>query len=192
MNPNAQKLAISIGLLQGKSKDGLMPAMRVPIAEIDGVKNINCKIAFYLKGKGISFEITAEFKYGGDDDEHPRIYFKSKYNEAGINKDDILSFSRELLDELPRLRLRHCGDLSLPDTEAVSMRFALEEVFASIECETVKIDRIEVCSVCYEKTDTKTSCNHPLCNRCWSKIEICGEDHNETACPLCRENIYYV
>ena len=42
----------------------------------------------------------------------------------------------------------------------------------------------EECSVCMEKTLTKTSCRHYLCICCWSKI--C--DRN-VLCPICRKQI---
>jgi hypothetical protein len=196
---NAQKLAIAIGLLKEKKcecgiahSEECMPKMGMPIVEIDGVKNLNSNINFYMKKKGLAFEVEADFKYDGDDDENPRMFIKTKYNEKGINKDDILAFSCELLDELPQLRLGLNGRLLIRDTRYVSLRAAFEDVFAAIECETVKVDKTGVCCVCYEKTDTKTPCKHSLCNRCWSKIEICGEEHNECSCPMCRENIYYV
>ena len=201
MNANAQKLAIAIGLLKDKKctcgishTEECMPRMGMPIVEIDGVKNLSSSIEFYHKKKGLAFKIEADFKFDAEeeDDVNPRMYYKSKYNEKGINKDDILAFSCELLEELPQLRLGLNGDLLIRDTEFVSLRNAFEDVFVAIECETVKVDKTGVCCVCYEKTDTKTVCKHSLCNRCWSKIEIGGEDHNECACPMCRENIYYV
>ena len=201
MKMNAQKLAVAIGLVKDKkSESGIahteecMPKMWMPIVEIDGVKDLRSNIHFYHKKKGLAFEITADFKVGNGDDKNPRMYIKAKYNENGINKDDILAFSCELLEELPQLRLGLNGALLIRDIQYVSLRAAFEDVFTAIECDTVKVDKTGVCCVCYEKTDTKTPCKHPLCNRCWSEIdiEICGEDHNECACPLCRENIYYV
>lgn len=36
------------------------------------------------------------------------------------------------------------------------------------------------CCVCYDKTLTKTSCNHFLCVECWTKIK------NTSECPYCR------
>lgn len=38
----------------------------------------------------------------------------------------------------------------------------------------------EECCVCYEKTYTKTSCEHYLCVECWSNIK-------KKSCPICRE-----
>jgi len=187
---NAQKLAIAIGLLN--ESEECMTKIYIPIVEIDGVKNITSNIHFDNQKKDLTFEIIAEFKFleSTDEPDNPILYFKSKYNEKGINKDDILAFSCELLEELPQLRLGRDGMLLIRETQYVSLRDAFEDVFAAIECDTVKVDKTGVCCVCYEKTDTKTPCNHPLCNRCWSNIEI-KEDRNECACPMCRENIYF-
>jgi len=203
MNSNAKKLAIAIGLLKERKCECKpnnminhvchtgMPKMGVPIVEIDGVKNISSNIHFYQKKQGLCFEVEADFKYDSDD-ENPKMYMKTKYNQDGINKEDILQFSCELLEELPQIRLGLHGNLLIRDAQYVSLRTAFEDVFAAIECETIKVDKTGDCCVCYEKTDTKTPCEHSLCNRCWSKIEICGEDNNECSCPMCRKNIYYL
>ena len=195
MNSNAQKLAIAIALLKDKKCDcGIshtlecMPRMSMPIVEIDGVKNISSYIKFYCDKKSLALE--AEFKYIGEIDESPTIYRKTKSNKDGINKDDILAFSCELLEELPQIRLGLNGQLLIRDTQFVSMRAAFEDVFATIECETIKVDKTDVCCVCYEKTDTKTPCAHALCNRCWSKVF--DKDEDECPCPMCRENIYHI
>jgi hypothetical protein len=196
---NAQKLAIAIGVFKERKclceKPHSEPCelkMALPIIEIDGVKNITCNIQFYNKGRSLAFEAVADFKCDGEEDEKPRLYWKNKYNFEGLTKDDILAFSCELLEDLPQLRLGLHGGFLIRDSEYLSLRAAFEDVFASIECETVKVDKTGVCSVCYEKTDTKTPCGHPLCNRCWSKLKIGGEYENETSCPICRENIYFV
>jgi hypothetical protein len=38
----------------------------------------------------------------------------------------------------------------------------------------------DVCCVCLEHTDTKTTCNHSICIECW-------QDLRENVCPICRE-----
>ena len=197
MNSNAQKLAIAIALLKDKKCDcGIshtlecMPRMSMPIVEIDGVKNISSYIKFYCDKKSLAFEVEADFKYDCKNEENPTIYMKRKNNKDGINKDDILAFSCELLEELPQIRLGLNGQLLIRDTQFVSMRAAFEDVFATIECETIKVDKTGVCCVCYEKTDTKTPCAHALCNRCWSKVF--DKDEDECPCPMCRENIYHI
>lgn len=44
----------------------------------------------------------------------------------------------------------------------------------------------EECSVCFEKTITKTPCNHSLCIHCWNKIG----NRNYLLCPICRQQIF--
>ena len=44
----------------------------------------------------------------------------------------------------------------------------------------IELDYVE-CSVCFEITKTKTSCNHPLCYKCYDKIP--------NKCPICRKDI---
>lgn len=47
---------------------------------------------------------------------------------------------------------------------------------------------LEQCSVCFEMTNVKTDCNHPLCVPCYEKIpEVDTEYGKWTRCPLCRE-----
>ena len=52
------------------------------------------------------------------------------------------------------------------------------------------------CVVCYDQTNTKTSCGHVLCIPCWDKInpirincddEEDEEDEYDRVCPICRE-----
>ena len=46
----------------------------------------------------------------------------------------------------------------------------------------------EQCCVCSEETKTRTSCSHPLCLICWSKIKPVDD---VKCCPICREPLYY-
>lgn len=52
--------------------------------------------------------------------------------------------------------------------------------------ETFVCDNIELlteeCSVCYEKTETKTKCGHSLCIRCETELFI----KRKASCPICR------
>ena len=184
---NAQKLAVKIGLLKERKCN-----YKLPIIEIDGIKNIICKIEIWEKLEGLSFYVYCNFKCcdGGDNE---ILFEKPLYrNDKKITNEDLLKFSEELLDKLPKLRLDIDGRLSQTDIEEQLMLAEFEDIFSSIECDTFKIDKNNTCCVCYEKTNTKTLCEHSLCNRCWSKIEINNdEDEKNIPCPLCRENIYY-
>jgi len=43
------------------------------------------------------------------------------------------------------------------------------------------------CSVCLEKTKTKTNCNHSLCLECFQSIVVVNSDCEGKKCPICRE-----
>jgi len=55
-----------------------------------------------------------------------------------------------------------------------------------LESESVKL--FEPCCVCYERTESKTTCNHPICIPCYDKIKCTDMETNETKCPICRED----
>lgn len=46
------------------------------------------------------------------------------------------------------------------------------------------------CSVCYDPTITKTSCNHPLCIPC--AINIKHDVDDDCLCPICREILTFI
>jgi hypothetical protein len=57
-------------------------------------------------------------------------------------------------------------------------------------------DKFEDCSVCMELTNFTTKCHHPLCKKCWKKIEKENEKGQNTdssnfkfpKCPICRKS----
>ena len=200
-NPNAQKLAVAIGLIKEqvcecctKISKKCAPSKYVPITEIDGVKNIDCRISYFSEQRGLEFEVKAEFKYASDDDQFPILFRMTKYNKDGITSEDTLAFSTAVLIAIPLLKLDYGGDLAPENNCESAVHKAFDDVLSSIACPTVVVDCMQECSVCYENTITKTCCKHSLCNRCWSKIQpVKDEDgEDETPCPMCRTNIYYV
>lgn len=56
-------------------------------------------------------------------------------------------------------------------------------------------ETFQECSVCLEKTNFTTKCNHPLCKTCWKKIEKQNDkrhnceshDYELARCPMCRK-----
>jgi hypothetical protein len=199
VNPYAQKLAVAIGLLKSKTSQGkcevkhcrgckhCVAVQIIPIDKIDGVK-VGCNIK--VQQKRVLFCAESDFKYISEMDELPDLYYKMKYRETGITSDDILEFTTSLLGEIPLLRLTYDGNLEVPDNIKSTVLKTIDDVFASIACPNVATSCMQECSVCYEKTNTKTPCKHCLCNRCWSNIE--KDCDGEIPCPLCRENIYNI
>lgn len=46
----------------------------------------------------------------------------------------------------------------------------------------IENNKIEKCSVCYEFTTLRPSCNHFLCEECYDKLE-------KDECPICRKEL---
>jgi len=198
---NAGKLAIAIGLMKTQKCDCKTrshhtcdPSINIPIIEIDGVKNIDCRISYYFKQNGLKFEVKADFKYDEELEDYQNLFRISKFNDSGITAADTLAFSTAVLTAIPLLKLDLEGNLAPVDKCSVDIYKAIDDVFSSIACPTVVVDCMQECSVCYEKTKTKTKCNHSLCNRCWSKIQHISDEDGDltTPCPICRENIHYI
>lgn len=184
-NRNIEKLADTIELLFNKKKQKIL---YLPIEEIDGVKNINCFFEIYDELNGICFKIYPKFTLDGD-----YIFFKRLYKKNNeIKKEDLLIFINELLTDLPKLKLNKNGFLKIIDEDEEKIILMFEEILLSIECDNLKIKKIDSCCVCYEKTNTKTRCKHSLCLKCWSKLQIIDDEEDclIISCPLCRENIY--
>ena len=169
-----EKLAVIIGLLEQQEKWRIC----LPIVEIDGVK-VTCFIEYEYKKK----DKDIRFYVSVDCDNIDDIRYHKRGN--GVTKDEILKFSQDLLEELPQLKLNIYGSFSIPNPISASIYSGLEDVFTSIECKTIKVKKIETCSVCYEKTITETPCKHLLCFRCWSQMK--SEDDDEVPCPICRK-----
>jgi hypothetical protein len=176
-----RKLAVTLGVLKGHTvkEDGLIgsenSAMRGPFDMIAGVRNIATRFSFYSDFKGLDFEVSTNFRTKQDG--HDVIIFRHQiWNKEGINQDDILQFSTEVYEIIPKLKLDVDGRLRVPDLISISMSKALHEVFSSIECESVKVECFDKCFVCHDKTETKTNCKHHLCYICWPKLkpQTCG------------------
>jgi len=153
-------------------------AIQVPLFMVAGVRDIDARIAFYHDYKGLAFEIRVNFKSIGES--NPMIFRHHIFNRDGINDDDILKFSTEVYEVIPKLKLDVDGQLRVPNLIKISISEALHEVFSSIECESVKVPIVDNCPVCLEKTETKTDCKHPICYKCWPKLK---------ACPICRAQL---
>ena len=62
----------------------------------------------------------------------------------------------------------------------------IADLIGAIEMPNLIVENCD-CSVCYEKTNIKTHCEHSLCYRCWSKLK---EVDGSLPCPICREAIW--
>jgi hypothetical protein len=56
----------------------------------------------------------------------------------------------------------------------------------------IKFNTLEsnTCSICYDKTMTTTSCNHPVCIPC--AMDITHDADDDPLCPICRQVLYFI
>lgn len=154
----------------------------LPIKEIDGICQLQCKIGYYFNPyfeyEMISFEVKTGFN-------SPTMLFnyekRAATREERLTEEEIGEFAVKLLDEvLPNLKLQRNGrmDFKKDGEDAIII-----DLIGTIEIPNVVIDSCD-CAVCYEKTYVKTNCDHSLCYRCWSKLK-------KADCPMCREPLWH-
>jgi hypothetical protein len=153
--------------------------VRLPIKTLDGIKcdvrllstkalKCDCgtecdKPNWYLKIETMKNCVLADT---GEIDEHE--YYSERIDNLENVKDIIQS-----------LRFNRFENRFQP-LEAIDWSF--------IESDTVKL-KYDTCSVCYEKTVSRTNCGHILCIPCFDKIP--ENTDSETLCPLCRQDCLY-
>lgn len=164
-------------------------SMTLPIKEIDGVCRLDCKLTGYVNSNSaheyFAFEVNTKFNAP-----MPLFRFEKMSNseEDKLTKEEIGEFVVKLLDEvLPNLKLRRNGKMNFEKDGEDAVVGEIKNLFGEIEMPNLVIDKCE-CVVCYEKTQTKTDCEHSLCYRCWSKLK---EVDGALPCPMCRESIWY-
>jgi hypothetical protein len=159
------------------------------------VKKLNCVIELNLKIHIVSITIDAGFKNYENSGDNPILYRRTKVSKGDekLTHANLLEFSTKILTDIPLLKLQFGGDFEVHEPVNVAIHKGIDDIFGSIASSNVVVDCMKECCVCYEKTKTKTRCEHHLCNRCWSNIDMVGdEDEEEMPCPLCRENIQYI
>jgi hypothetical protein len=164
-------------------------SMTLPIKEIDGVCRLDCKLTGYVNSDSaheyFAFEVNTKFNAP-----MPLFRFEKMSNseEERLTEEEIGDFATKLLEEvLPNLKLRRNGKMNFEKDGEDAVVGEIKDLFGEIEMPNLVTDKCE-CVVCYEKTQTKTDCEHSLCYRCWSKLK---EVDGTLPCPICRESIWY-
>ena len=118
------------------------------------------------------------------------------YNDKVHTNKNICKLALEnILEIIPTLNFDTLIGRFLPPVSlhrnSSKLQDATKNIFNNIG---IKIqDNSQTCIVCYEKTNTITSCNHPLCFVCCSKVveTTCDSEEDEdeeslVRCPVCR------
>jgi len=131
------------------------------------------------------------------------------YTESGdcFNSDELYSHYEDtsskmamwVLETLPKLRFNKLTSRFEILGKFVNTDFV--SIFSCIsDCETIEFS-FQKCCICFEATNRKTGCGHPLCAECWCKIkgvyldkdgdEVEDDEEAEFVirCPLCRKDI---
>jgi len=105
---------------------------------------------------------------------------KELYREEVTSYEDLENFLHKVL---PSLRFHYAFDILTPDLKAENpmyLHIGYELYKEMSKCENITTTLNE-CSVCFEVCKTNTSCGHPLCRKCETKLK-------DTSCPICRTN----
>lgn len=98
-----------------------------------------------------------------------------KYSAKKID-DFILNIKNNIICNLKLDKLFGKFILSKKDDNIV----VINENNIGIDIFGLEYSNFNDCVVCYEKTNTLTSCNHNLCVSCWNKL------NKKNSCPFCR------
>ena len=109
-----------------------------------------------------------------------KFFYEVSIENPVISVDDFINSFKKIVNSLKYDNKTG----KLDDGEEEDTQFFRE----LITNENITFKKEEACSVCMEPTKTKTSCSHPLCLICWSKIKSVND---EKSCPICREILFY-
>jgi len=155
-----------------------------PITSINNIP-CNCKIKLYHLDNdkiNLTFSVYSNYIKEEDCNDLYCIYeYFSIYNDFISG---VINFSNQLLKKLKNLKL-------LPNGELVKKDIIYDNTLVFNNIPTIKTSlSLEECSVCLEKTKTKTLCHHPLCYRCMFSLRpLENHRYNIISCPICREDI---
>lgn len=155
-----------------------------PITSIDNIP-CNCKIKLYhLDNNKIKLTFSVYSNYIKEEDCNDLYCIYESFGTYNDFINGIIHFSAELLQKLKNLKLLPNGELAKKD-----IIYDNTLVFNNIPSIKTSLS-LEECSVCLEKTKTKTLCHHPLCFRCMFSLRPQENNRfNIISCPICRENI---
>jgi len=135
-------------------------------------------------------EITSEFSDKKKNNYYIIVIIESSKISIGNNfanlrllywKEKLTKFSpkqieKKLLffkDKMTKIKLDKLNGIFCFEDDKITFKNIGNDIFG------LEYSNCEKCSVCYEQTYTKSSCEHSLCVECWSNIK-------NNKCPLCR------
>ncbi len=127
----------------------------------------------------INYDATEEFE--------KKVINANKNKMKIIKREDVSLCIDKLIIKLKKLKFNNF-------TGKFTEYNINENLYDAFKICNVTIEEGEECSVCYEKTLTKTTCKHSVCYRCIEKIPVTIDEEENTpniSCPICRHNVIY-
>ena len=155
----------------------------IPINEIDGIQ---CSTKIYYTNKNLYLQIETNYMYRNDIDDNEdaseiTLWCSDiKYNLNPLNEETINICLTKWFSDIEELKFCKLRTKFYKSIE-VNM-FDFLKNMKNIKCG-------DDCSVCYEKTQFKTVCNHSVCLSCLTQIKEISDvgDNKYKNCPICRE-----
>jgi hypothetical protein len=165
-----------------QSKNNLLiviPSIRVildlPIIACIKINQCTC---CHSNKKQITFDIISEQIKSGPNFENYVLYSKCLKEKMYFTQNDFQIVISKIKKLLPNLKLNKTYGIIEHIYDKTYEQISLDEFG------TTYISN-DTCSICNEKTLTKTNCGHSVCVECWSKLK-------NTSCPLCRQNNIFI
>lgn len=167
---------------------------------IDEIKKI-CDISVYVKiqiySNCILLKIVSSITY--DADYNDILFYSTLFNPQFLNYiefSDFIIIISKIKKTINSLQFNNLLGI-FQNTSTIRTSNKLIKYFNT--CKNITLNEsINQCSICYELTQAKTKCKHPLCFKCFEKIEFkithlsnCILDINcnciaSKLCPICR------
>ena len=130
-----------------------------------------------------------------NDDIDKHTLFRQPFNvdKTILPIENVANFLQSVAQILNKIVFDKCiGEFILPESpkkNAAALLFCEEFGVTNPAVKT----KLYTCCVCYDKTITRTSCDHVLCIPCWSSIKRTDDAEDccdSKKCPICREQLY--
>lgn len=150
----------------------------------DKIDNVFCNARFDMRSDNmIKFMIYSKNVYYDNEEiilyMKPYIVREKELNEKKIDKVKFHKYVKNLLEEIPKLRLSTMGSFEI--AEEADILDEINKLFIGMPNITYSAQK---CHKCECKTTTKTPCcKTHLCYRCW---------FDDCTCPICDKDISYV
>jgi len=180
---------------------------------IKSVDKLKCEVWLYVNYRSYEFKlISADLLEGNCDNCDGKVYYSKDIMDYQATKeyDDELQKKENLpLHQIKnRMKIIKRDDVELCIDKLIvilnNLKFNTfsgefneyeinEQMYNIFKSPNLTIEEGEECSVCYEKTLTKTFCNHSVCYKCMENIKLDFDDEGckEKPCPMCRKDIIY-